>query len=161
MDLKHRTWPEAVELAKSASGKTNPEIAKGMTLALGRDKPFPETSVAGWFTLDRDYWPSCSIIPHLCRVLGNTILVDWMIEQLRDLPPCTVPATPGTILAVLPGLMARFGDIGEGLVAAVDDGRITPREAREIIGDVVQLRGRLDTLEGLLAPLAEQAKRRA
>jgi hypothetical protein len=161
MDLKHRTWPEAMELAKMQSGKTNDQIAREISVLLGRETPFPASTIQGWFNLDREYWPSTSILPHLCRVLGNTILVQWLSAQVQGDSGCAPAPTPGNILSCLPSLVSDFGRVGQSVSIAIEDGGINPKEAREILDEVSRLEGRLKDLGAILAPLAEKAKRRA
>lgn len=161
MDLKHRTWPEAMELAKLQSGKTNEQIAREISVLLGREAPFPASTIQGWFNLDRDYWPSTAILPHLCRVLGNTVLVQWLAAQVQGDSRCGPEPTPENILSCLPSLVGDFGRVGAAVSAAVEDGGINPREAREILNEVSRLSESLAGLDLMLGPLAEKAKRRA
>jgi hypothetical protein len=161
LDLKHMTYPEAMEQAKMLSGKTNEQIARELSISLGRETPLSAAAVQGWFDLRRrDYWPSTIFLPALCRVLGNSIIIDWLVEQTRDVASCELEASTGNLLASLPGVVKQFGLLGERVGVAVEDGAVTPREARDILGEVAGLRAHLDNLESLLSSLAEQAKRR-
>jgi len=160
MDLRHRTFPEAMELAKLKSGMDNEQIARGLALRLGRATPYPASTVQGWFNLDRQYWPSVVILPALCGVLGNTIPIDWLVEQVRVAPACTPDMIPAGIADCLPGLIAQFGRVGQEVGETMDDGAISPREAREILDASEGLRAQLDRLQAMLGPLAERAKRR-
>ena len=44
-------------------------------------------SVTRCFRQDEDYAPGLKNIPKLCRAMGNTVLVDWLLAQTgRDVP---------------------------------------------------------------------------
>lgn len=163
IDLKCMTLTEAMEHAKMFSGKTHGEISRELSLALGMPKPFSRSAIEKWFNPDNDmsYFPSLPNVPTLCRILGNPIIIDWQAAQYRDAAtPCGV-ATAGTVCSFLPGLVDRFGHVGGAVRTATEDGEVTPREAREIRATLAGLKAEIASLEDLLEPLAEKAKRRA
>ncbi len=76
IDLKSRTAKQALGLAKGLSGKNNEILAEEM----GQDV----STVKRYFNEnDLDYYPSLPRLPRLCKALENSILLDWIGEQLE------------------------------------------------------------------------------
>nr|MCR5258673.1 helix-turn-helix transcriptional regulator [Desulfovibrio sp.] len=78
-DYRNMTAVDAVRHAKDLSGMTAEEIATASGLGVA--------SVTRYFRQGEDYGPSLKNIPALCRAMGNTILIDWLLAQTgRDFP---------------------------------------------------------------------------
>ncbi|MFA5354011.1 MAG: hypothetical protein WC291_07265 [Thermodesulfovibrionales bacterium] len=71
-NLQDLTYAQTLELARALSGKTYMEIAE----ALGKG---PET-IRRYFT-DPSYNPPSHLIPELCKVLGNFLIIEWQCLQ--------------------------------------------------------------------------------
>ena len=80
-NLHHATFKQALVYAKALSGMTNEEIAE----ASGINGP----QVSRYFQEHDAYAPAPYLLPTLCRVLGNTVLVDWLNAQVAELRPAT------------------------------------------------------------------------
>ncbi len=78
-DYRNMTAVEALRHAEELSGMTAAEIAAASGIGAA--------SVTRCFRQDEDYAPGLKNIPKLCRAMGNTVLVDWLLAQTgRDVP---------------------------------------------------------------------------
>ena len=75
MDLGMMTGKGALRLAKQESGLTQSEIADRLGVSHAVTKRY--------FNVNDKYMPSLEMIPRLCSVLGNDILMRWMEARLR------------------------------------------------------------------------------
>lgn len=112
---------EAIRLAKEVSGLTESQIAAGLGVSV--------SVVKRYLKKDDAYFPSLEMIPRLCAVLGNTILLDWQMRQLeREKNSCedvlgVVPLAATTIMEAVEPLAemspnvrrSRYEDIAEAL----------------------------------------------
>ena len=73
-DYKNMTAIEALREAKDASGMTAESIAQGVGITA--------THLRRYLDPNDNYAPSLHIIPGLCRVMRNTILLQWLEAQL-------------------------------------------------------------------------------
>lgn len=76
MNLKEMTAKEALRAAKELSGLTIKEIASGLGVKAG--------VVKRYLRGEQDYTPSLAMLPRLCAVFGNTLLLDWLAAQLEE-----------------------------------------------------------------------------
>ena len=72
--LGSMTGKEVIRLAKEISGLTECQIAAGLGVSV--------SIVKRYLNRDDTYFPGLEMIPRLCAVLGNTILLKWQEEQL-------------------------------------------------------------------------------
>lgn len=76
LPLKDMTVTEALRVAKETSGKTAKEIADALGMSRG---------VITRYLKDNDgYSPRMGMIPGLCRVLGNDILLQWLEVRIQE-----------------------------------------------------------------------------
>ena len=75
-DYRNMTAKEAIRAAKEESGLTIEQIARRLNVS---------TSVVKRYLKEDDvYSPRLDMLPRLCVVLGNTVLLDWMAGQIRQ-----------------------------------------------------------------------------
>uniref|UniRef100_UPI0025DA35A5 helix-turn-helix domain-containing protein n=1 Tax=uncultured Bilophila sp. TaxID=529385 RepID=UPI0025DA35A5 len=75
-DYRNMTAKEAIRAAKEESGLTIEQIARRLNVS---------TSVVKRYLKEDDvYSPRLDMLPRLCVVLGNTLLLDWMAGQIRQ-----------------------------------------------------------------------------
>jgi len=128
IDLSLLTMPSAFQLAVRMSGKPHHAIADAMG--------WSDSVASRLFNVGDDYWPSLASVPALCRVLGNTVLAEWIVAASGGLPGVAHPV--GQPLGVL-GTMQRVeavarevGDVLREAGAAMTDGKVDPVEARRV-----------------------------
>lgn len=68
---------KVLQVARKVSGLTLAQIATAMQ----RD---PDT-VGGWFAESADRFPPLPLIPKLCHVLGDPLIIEWLYAQYRQL----------------------------------------------------------------------------
>lgn len=84
-DYKNMTAIEALREAKDASGMTAESIAQGVGITA--------THLRRYLDPNDNYAPSLHIIPGLCRVMRNRILLQWLEAQIvADDTPVTPAA---------------------------------------------------------------------
>jgi transcriptional regulator with XRE-family HTH domain len=66
-----------LQVARKMSGLTLADIAAGV----GRD----EATVGGWFAGGSDCWPPATLLPRLCQVLDDPLLIEWLYAQYHRL----------------------------------------------------------------------------
>ena len=76
MNLKEMTVTQAVRTAKEASGKTGKEIADSLGISRG--------VITRYLKEDDDYSPRMGMIPDLCDVLENEIILQWLEVRIRE-----------------------------------------------------------------------------
>ena len=74
-DLEMMTGKGALRLAKQESGLTQSEIAERLGVS--------HAVIKRYFNVNDNYMPSLEMIPRLCSVLGNDILMRWMEARLQ------------------------------------------------------------------------------
>lgn len=89
-DLSKATSKEALHIAKQKSGLTENEIAARLGVSL--------SVVKRYFQREDSYLPSLEMIPRLCAVFGNTLLLRWMEVQTEKEE---MPDRPTMLAAVL------------------------------------------------------------
>lgn len=151
-DLRNMTAGEALQYAKLLSGMTVEDIADraGWGVASLRRCFNPQ---------DTDHRPSLTRIPALCRALGNTVLLDWVIAQLEELSGTPGKSSVVDILQAVNAAASTSGQVHEAVDAALLDGRIDRQEARDIRGACREARKSLERIEASLQPIAGQVWR--
>ncbi len=152
-DYKNMTAIEALREAKDASGMTAEAIARGAGLSA--------THLRRYLDPGDNYAPSLSIIPALCRVMRNTILLQWLEAQIQMTPDAAL-VTPAATRADVLTAVARAGCALGEVQRIVAEARVlypsTAREIRSGLGDVIAA---CRNAQAGLQPLAEQRDSRA
>ena len=73
--LNEMTVKDAVRTAKEESGLTAEQIARGLKVSISVIKRYLKE--------DDPYCPSLEMLPRLCAVLGNTLLLEWASTQVK------------------------------------------------------------------------------
>ena len=120
-NLHHSTFKQALVYAKALSGMTNEEIAE----ASGINGP----QVSRYFQEHDTYAPAPYLLPVLCRVLGNTVLVDWLNAQVEELRPASTILTVQDLSMAVMRATQNTGDLNSKTLAAIADGVISQAEA--------------------------------
>lgn len=134
IDLSTFSLPAAFGLAVSMSGKPDWEIAAGMS--------WSQSVASRVLNPGDDYWPTLPSLPQLCRVLGNTVLVDWLSAQ-SETGVCTKPALPGmdvpALLQRLRRILAETADVTATVGDVVSDGALDEKDARALLRELEHL----------------------
>lgn len=145
--LKGYSLVSAMRMAIVYSHKTEDEIAAGMDWG---------AASASRFFSSGDYWPALPNIPRLCRVLGNTLILQWLMDNTEtDVQPVE-PLDAPAMLQSLGGLFGKMGAISQEGQAILMDNVIDAAEARRMIRRVQAL---LAEGESLLAGLQANVER--
>ena len=139
--LKGYSLVSAMRMAIVYSHKTEDEIAAGMDWG---------AASASRFFSSGDYWPALPNIPRLCRVLGNTIILQWLMDNTETGVQPVKPLDAPAMLQSLGGLFGRMGAIAREGQDVLADNEIDAAEARRMIRRVQAL---LAEGESLLAGL--------
>ena len=83
-DLKNMTGTEAFQLAKDESALTTEEIAERLNVSPSVIKRYLKSG--------DNYLPGLEMIPRLCAVLGNNILLQWLEAQVEAEEKAAPPA---------------------------------------------------------------------
>lgn len=146
--LKGYSLVSAMRMAIAYSHKTEDEIAAGMDWG---------AASASRFFSSGDYWPALPNIPRLCRVLGNTIILQWLMDNTETGVQPVKPLDAPAMLQSLGGLFGRMGAIArEGQDVLADNEIDAAAEARRMIRRVQAL---LAEGESLLAGLQANVER--
>ena len=129
-DLKNMTGTEAFQLAKDESALTTDEIAERLNVS---------PSVINRYLKSGDsYLPGLEMLPRLCAVLGNTILLQWLEAQVESEEESVPPAqSRAEVLTSVARAGVALGDVQRILV---ESKVIAPHHAREIrsaLNDVI------------------------
>lgn len=133
MDLGMMTGKGALRLAKQESGLTQSEIADRLGVSHAVTKRY--------FNVNDKYMPSLEMIPRLCSVFGNDILMRWMEARLRR--------GESVCREEIAEALSRTGDALEGLRALVEEDGSSP--VRDVQHAVEQLIVELGCIQSLLA----------
>ena len=139
--MKGYSLVAAMRMAIAYSHKTEDEIAAGMDWG---------PASASRFFSSADYWPALPNIPRLCRVLNNTILLQWLIDNTETGVLPQEPVDAQAMLRSLGVLFGKMGDIARDGQASIADGVVDKAEAKRMIRRVQAL---LAEGENLLAGL--------
>lgn len=138
-DYKNMSAKEALREAKDASGMTAEEIARGLGISASHMRRYLDAGDS--------YFPSLGMIPALCKVMRNTILLQWLEAQTAPEAPISVsPAeSRADVLTSVASAGAALGTV-QGMLSGVKI--IHPANAREIrsaLGDVITACRRVQT----------------
>lgn len=138
----------ALRMAVMMSGKTNDQIAKEMDWS---------PSVSARFFQSGDYHPPLDQLPRFCRVVGNTLIVDWITAQSQS------PKSSGSLMrpeSLLRDMGGMLGDVSAFIKAgheSVEDGILVEQEVKRIIKAVRKILKRdlkvLSEAESLLSDI--------
>lgn len=123
-NLRHATFKHTLVYAKLLSRMTNEEISEASGIGLAQ--------VSRYFQENDTYSPSPALIPALCRVLENTILVDWLNAQVEDLRPGLNIKTAADLTQAVMRATANTGDLNSETLKAITDGSISQQEAQAL-----------------------------
>lgn len=123
-NFHHATFKQALVYAKALSGMTNEEIAE----ASGIGGP----QVSRYFQEHDAYAPAPYLLPVLCRVLKNTVLVDWLNAQVAELRPATAISNAQELTMAVMRATENTGALNSKTLAAIADGILTRDEARAL-----------------------------
>lgn len=127
VNLKGMSVKAAFQLAISQSNKTQEEIMDQMG--------WSQTVTSRFFSLD-GYLPTYSSIPKLCRVLGNTVIVDWLNSNIEKSTDVYAPLDSRELLLDVAKLAEQFGNIASECRMAAEDNNISQNEAKRILKKV-------------------------
>lgn len=131
-DYRNMSAIEALREAKDASGMTAESIAQGVGITA--------THLRRYLDPHDNYLPSLHVIPHLCRVMRNTILLQWLEAQVQ-MTPDDASVTPAETRADVLTAVARAGCALGEVQRVVAEARVlypcTAREIRSGLGDVI------------------------
>lgn len=128
LDLSQLTLPSAFQLAVRLSGKSHDEIADAMG--------WPADRATRFFNPGDNYWPALASAPALCRVLGNTVLADWIIAASAvDGSTGVQNNCDGADQSMLhtAKVMERAGAVCREAGASLEDGVVDAMEARRVL----------------------------
>ena len=135
-DYKNMTAIEALREAKDASGMTAESIAQGVGITA--------THLRRYLDPNDNYAPSLHIIPGLCRVMRNRILLQWLEAQIvaDDTPVARAGSALGEVQRIVAEAQILYPS--------------TAREIRSGLGDVIAA---CRSAQAGLQPLAERRDR--
>ena len=144
-DYRNMTAVEALRHAKELSGMTAVEIAAASGIGAA--------SVTRCFRQDEGYAPGLKNIPKLCRAMGNTVLVDWLLAQTGRDAPVAPAQSRAEVLTSLARAAAALGDASR-ILAATESGGIDVAKAREIRAALEDVKAACAHVQGQLQELA-------
>lgn len=132
--LHHLDAVDAFKLAVQQSGKTLPDIAKGMDWSVSQARRVFSAA---------KFYPSYPDLPRFCAVVGNLTIINWLlaratfhgIDEGRQSVDCAA------LLLRVTDIFAEVGDVAEEARKSVADNSLEPRELRSLIqelSDVLQ-----------------------
>ena len=143
-DLKNLTGTEAFQLAKDESALTTEEIAERLNVSPSVIKRYLKSG--------DNYLPGLEMIPRLCAVLGNNILLQWLEAQVEAEEKAAPPAqNRAEVMASVIRAGAALGDVQRILV---DAQVIVPHHARKIRSALNGVITECRTAKESLQPLA-------
>lgn len=102
-NLKDLTYLQVLEIAYKSSGLTYEEIAEHM--GKGRE------TIHRYFT-DPSYNPPTSLVPRLCQVIGNYLLLEWQVAQVDGHLTFETGGTEcGDVMVKMAELTREFSDV--------------------------------------------------
>ena len=143
-DLKNMTGTEAFQLAKDESALTTDEIAERLNVSPSVIKRYLKSGDS--------YLPGLEMLPRLCAVLGNTILLQWLETQVEAKEETIPPAqSRAEVLTSVARASVALGDVQRILVEAKV---IAPHHARGIRSALNDVITECRTAQEALQPLA-------
>lgn len=134
--LKGFSLPAAFQMACALSRKSQDDIAAEMGWSI---------SMSNRVFCNQDYWPTLASIPRFCQVVGNTILAQWIIENVNmglDVPA----ADAKSLLAHMRKLLHECSRVIEEGEKALDDNTVDYCEARRMNKCIADLLGVVSTM---------------
>lgn len=163
MDIEMKTLAnlepyDAFRLALEMSGKSEKEVAEEMEYK-------PQNCHRIFAT--EDYYTSYEKIPQLCKVLGNNIIIMWLIAQADkalDEPSYEKVDCPA-LLKDAAELFKKTSAVGKEASEAIGDNKLEPHELRKVIKNlnavqdtVFTMIGKLRQTERKLVQLVKEAR---
>ena len=127
--LRGVSLASAIRLSVVFSNKTEDEIAAEMGWS---------ESVRVRIFSSQDYWPTLPTIHRFCRACGNSILIRWQMENLEGFDK-VVPASADRVRRDMGKLFAELGEFAIQGEKSIDDGVVTPQEARRMLRELDDL----------------------
>ncbi|UZP68745.1 hypothetical protein N1030_07180 [Desulfovibrio mangrovi] len=132
------------------------------------NKPMPTVmSEMGWtesharrvFSPER-YFPTFEDLPRFCSVVGNTIIIQWLQVQAMyyGIAPKHVDVDCAELVKRMGELFGEMSDVGQEASAAIQDGKLEPKELRRIIRELNDVVDRSVALIGDLRVLERSMK---
>lgn len=127
--LHHLDPIDAFKLAIEKSGRPLPKIAGEM----GWSTSF----VRRVFSAEK-FFPSVADIPRLCAVLGNQVIIHWLLARATfyGLDEAHQNVDCNALLRRVNDLFAEVGDVATAARASIADDKLEPRECRQIIKEL-------------------------
>jgi hypothetical protein len=137
IDLTKLSFPAVMSMALAQSRLSRDDVAAEMG--------WSPSMASRTFTESDNYWPQLPSVPHLCAVLGNTLILEWMLANANALacPLRPAPLDPETMVLRMGRLFREMSDVAKVGSRAVEDGEITTSEARRIIKELRDLNSEL------------------
>ncbi|OIO03144.1 MAG: hypothetical protein AUJ49_04915 [Desulfovibrionaceae bacterium CG1_02_65_16] len=162
LDYRNMTALEALGLALDEAKQSRREsTGERLTLAILANRTgLGAEALQRYFNVHDDYTPGFQHIVVLCRALDNTILLDWLTEQLRDMLPrqamddCAQVARASIRVSKQAG---RFAALVEDVIA---DEIVEPHEASELSGALLEIENMCRSNRERLQPVIERDKLR-
>jgi len=147
-DYETMSATEAMRLAKNVSGMTVEEISKASKIPAGIIRQYLER--------DGGYNPAIDKIPTLCRVMGNNILIQWIMAQADTRALCDIPhaTSRAEVLTAVARVSATLGDAQRRLADSELSG-IDPECARDVRGLMNDLIEDCRVVMAKLLPIAQ------
>lgn len=155
-DYKTMTLKQALLLAKATATPkmTNEDISEATGLGV--------ENVKRYFSEHDAYFPGVNKIVPLCRALGNTIIYEWMKEQLSDMLPPEAPMnTAGQVAKAAVDIGAQSGRVAQVAADVIYDDMVEPHEAAELDAELAELEKRARHARVCLQPVIHSGLRRA
>ena len=142
---------DAFKLAWECSGKQMPEIM--------REMGWTEYHAKRVFGTER-YFPTFEDLPQFCNVVGNTIIIQWLQVQAMNygIAPKHVDVDCAELVKRMAELFGEMSDVGQEASAAIQDGKLEPKELRRIIRELNDVVDRSMALIGDLRVLERTMK---
>jgi len=139
--LKEIEAYDAFRLALEVSGKTEKEVAEEMG--------YEFSNCHRVFSLE-EYYTSYDKPPKMCEVLGNNIIILWLIAQADKAldKPCHEKVDCPSLLKDAADLFKETSDVGKAAAETIEDGVIESRELRKIIKELSEVQEKVFTMIG-------------
>lgn len=132
MDLKNMTSKQALAHAKLISGLTLADI--------GERSGIPRAVVQRYLNEnDHEYYPGLHRIPDLCAALGNYVLVDWLVENTRELRDGYHIESICDLMRQMSRITKELGDVAKAIDEGSADNKLTQAEIRRITGEALDV----------------------
>ncbi len=151
-DYRNMTATEVLRHAKEQSGKTAEEIAGALGVSIA--------VVTRYFRSADSYGPGLDKLPRLCKALGNTILVDWLIAQTQKREEMPAAQSRAEVLTAVARATAALGEVSK-LLVETENGGINPEQARAIRSGLDDVKLACSVTQGMLDDLAASEKTEA